>query len=93
MLALSPASLDVLFPDKTGLKGFGLLRQTGPLSVLGSFLASHGDGTLKSDLNTTSSFTLEDQILLTILEALRAGQRADQCQQEGRAGERVRWCR
>ncbi|MBC5735470.1 helix-turn-helix transcriptional regulator [Lawsonibacter faecis] len=87
--ALSPCSLDALFPDKTGLKEFlGFFGETAPLSVLGSFLAGRtGDG--DAQIRFKHHFivhTLEDQILLTILEALRAGRRLELTNVSGRDG-------
>lgn len=86
---LSPCSLDALFPDRTGLRAcLDFFGETAPLSVVGSFLAGRaGDG--DANIRFKHHFivhTLEDQILLTILEAIREGRRLELTNVSGRDG-------
>ena len=87
--ALSPYSLDSLFPDQVGLPEFlHFFVETAPLSVVGYFLSSRtGEG--DAHIRFKHHFivhTLEDQILLTILEALRDGRRLELTNVSGRDG-------
>ncbi|QNL44993.1 WYL domain-containing protein [Oscillibacter hominis] len=87
--AISPCSLDSLFPDQTGLSEFlGFFGEAAPLSVVGYFLSGRLGGENPS-LRFKHHFivhTLEDQILLTILEALRDGLRLELTNVSGRDG-------
>ena len=87
--ALSPYSLDSLFPDQFGLpEVLHFFGETAPLSVVGHFLSSRtGEG--DAHIRFKHHFivhTLEDQILLTILEALRDDRRLELTNVSGRDG-------
>ena len=93
--ALSPCSLDSLFPDQIGLSEFlHFFGEAAPLSVVGCFLSSRtGEG--DAHIRFKHHFivhTLEDQILLTILEALRDGLRLELTNVSGQDG-RASVCR
>ena len=86
---LSPCSLDTLFPDQTGLaECLNFFGEAAPLSVIGSFLSGRlGSG--NPNIRFKHHFivhTLEDQILLTALEAIRDGRRLELTNVSGRDG-------
>jgi len=86
---LSPCTLDSLFPDQTRLPELlCFFGETAPLSVAGSFLASRG-GEEDCKLRFKHHFivhTLEDQMLLTALEAIRTRARLEVTNVSGRSG-------
>lgn len=86
---LSPCSLDSLFPDKTGLAEFlNFFGEAAPLSIAGHFLSSRFGGG-NPNIRFKHHFivhTLEDQILLSALEAIRDGQRLELTNVNGRNG-------
>lgn len=85
----SPHALDTLFPDQTNLAELlCFFGEAAPLSVVGAYLTSRLP-TLSASLRFKHHFivhTLEDQILLTILEALRNGMRLEVTNVSGRDG-------
>lgn len=87
--ALSPCSLNALFPDQTGLSEFlHFFGEAAPLSVVGYFLSSRLGGG-NPNFRFKHHFivhTLEDQILLTALEAIRDGLRLELTNVSGRDG-------
>lgn len=90
---LSPCTLEALFPDQTRLPELlCFFGETAPLSVVGSFLASRR-GEEDRGLRFKHHFivhTLEDQMLLTALEAIRTRARLEVTNVSGRSGvERV----
>ena len=86
---LSPCTLDSLFPDQARLPELlCFFGETAPLSVAGSFLASRG-GEEDRSLRFKHHFivhTLEDQMLLTALEAIRTRARLEVTNVSGRSG-------
>ena len=87
--ALSPCTLDSLFPDPARLPELlCFFGETAPLSVVGSFLASRR-GEEDCKLRFKHHFivpTLEDQVLLTALEAIRTQSRLEVTNVSGRSG-------
>lgn len=86
---LSTCTLDSLFPDQTRLPELlCFFGETAPLSVAGSFLASRG---MEEDCNLRFKHhfivhTLEDQMLLTALEAIRTRARLEVTNVSARSG-------
>ncbi|MCI8478645.1 MAG: WYL domain-containing protein [Oscillospiraceae bacterium] len=90
----SSCTLDTLFPDQTNLAPLlHFFGETAPLAVIGSFLYGRLDreNTLFRFKHHFIVHTLEDQILLTCLEALRCRQRLELVNVSGRNG-RERTC-
>ena len=90
---LSPCTLEALFPDPSRLPELlCFFGEAAPLSVAGSFLASRGaeeDRRIRFKHHFIVH-TLEDQMLLTALEAIRAQARLEVTNVSGRSGlERV----
>ena len=90
---LSPCTLDSLFPDQARLPELlCFFGEAAPLSVIGSFLSSRR-GEEDRGLRFKHHFivhTLEDQMLLTALEAIRTRARLEVTNVSGRSGvERV----
>lgn len=86
---LSPHTLDTLFPDQTNLAELlCFFGEAAPLSVVGAYLSSRLPA-LGAPLRFKHHFivhTLEDQILLTILDALRSAARLEVTNVSGRDG-------
>ena len=86
---LSPCTLEALFPDPARLpEMLCFFGETAPLSVVGNFLASRR-GEEDRHLRFKHHFivhTLEDQVLLTALEAIRAQARLEVTNVSGRSG-------
>ena len=86
---LSPCSLDALFPDRTGLSEcLDFFGETAPLSVVGSFLGGRfaNENPYLRFKHHFIVHTLEDQLLLTILEAIHGGDRLELTNVSGRDG-------
>lgn len=88
--SLSSCSLKTLFPDDTNLPELlNFFAEAAPLTAVGSYLRAR-TGTENPYLRFKHHFivhTLEDQILLTALDAIRQGNRLELTNVSGRSGQ------